>query len=103
MSVSTRRRALVGLAALLTACQVSSEPVRRSAENPDLFDPRPSDWRPLSTSHLFFYDAGPSTGANQSRKTYVETLRSEVFQGLYGNLVPSAGDYRVSGLTGDAN
>jgi hypothetical protein len=103
MSVSTRGRVLAGLAVLLAACQASSEPAKSAAGKSDLFEPRPSDWRPLSTTKITFHHAAESARAGESLKTYVGPIAGEVFQGLYGNLVFSHRDYRTSGVTGDAN
>ena len=40
-----RIRILVGLGALVAACQAGSQPAAHSAANSELFEPRPSDWR----------------------------------------------------------
>jgi hypothetical protein len=103
MSVSPRTRALAALAALLAACQASSEPTPGAAGESSLFEPRPGDWRPLSTNLITFYHVAESARRGESLKTYVETVDGEVFQRLYGNLVLSHMDYRTSAVTGDAN
>lgn len=103
MSASTRVRILAGVAALLAACQASSEPAKPVAGQSDLFEPRPSDWRPLSTAKITFHHVAESASAGEGLRTYVGTISGEAFQGSYGNLVFSHRDPRTSAVTGDAN
>jgi hypothetical protein len=100
MFASVRNRLLTALVLLAGACGVGSEPTRAgSGDAGSLFEPRPSDWRPLSTNMLNFYHV--EEGGDAGGASHLANIDKAVFQQMYGNFVLSNMDYRVAGLVAD--